>query len=647
MPTPLRVLILEDRPPDAELMATELCRAGFSPNWRRVETEAAYLEALEEPPDVILADYHLPEFTASRALHHLQSRQQDLPFIIVTGVLSDEEAVECLKGGATDYVLKGQLVRLGPAVARALKDKQCRTERSQAELRQAASERKHRELINSLNAVVWEAHPETFTVTYISPQVETLLGYPKERWLGSVDAWAHAIHPDDRDATLSAAHDGTKSLRNHTLEYRMIAADGRTVWVRDMVTVVVEGGRAVNLCGVLVDITKRKEMETQLRQAQKMEAVGLLAGGIAHDFNNMLTVIIGHTDMIISRFGHEDPLQSDLAEIKSAGQRAAALTQQLLAFSRRQFLQPHVLDLNAVIADIIKMLRRLVSEHIELVMILDPGLARVKADRGQLEQIIMNLVVNARDVLPQGGRISITTGNVELDEGYVRDHAGAKPGPYVMLAVGDTGPGMDAETQTHIFEPFFTTKEMGKGTGLGLATVYGIIKQSGGYIEVDSAPGKGATFRIYLPQTKEAIEPAAPAIIPDRPLTGTETVLLVEDEDQVRKFILMLLQKHGYTVFEAGRGEEALRICDEHQDPIHLLFSDMVMPGLNGRELAIRVMAIRPETRVLLMSAYTRDAVEQLALMAPGTPFLKKPFSIESLLRKVREVLDAPARDGT
>ncbi len=286
------------------------------------------------------------------------------------------------------------------------------------------------------------------------------------------------------------------------------------------------------------------------------------------------------------------------------------------------------------------MLRRLVSEHIELVTILDPGLAPVKADRGQIEQVIMNLVVNARDVLPQGGRISITTGNVELDGGYVRDHAGARPGPHVMLSVGDTGPGMDAETQTHIFEPFFTTKELGKGTGLGLATVYGIVKQSGGYIEVDSAPGKGATFRIYFAPTDEALdrEESKPASV--TALTGVETILLVEDEPMVGVLTRRLLEKQGYMVLGAGQGDEALDLCKAYEGPIHLLLTDMIMPGMNGRELAERVKSIRPAIRLLTMSGYTHAAVDQLMLMGPGTPFLRKPFTMHGLLHKVREVLD-------
>ena len=515
------------------------------------------------------------------------------------------------------------------------------TTRARAEEALRQAEEKFRSIFENAVEGIFQTMPDGRYLR-VNPALAELYGYgsPDELIRSGADITRQLyVTPGRRDEFMRQIerHGSVKNF-----ESQVFRKGGDRIWISENARCVRdETGAVLYYEGFVENISERMRLETQLRQAQKMEAVGLLAGGIAHDFNNMLTVIIGHTDMIISCFGHEDPLQSDLAEIKSAGQRAAALTQQLLAFSRRQFLQPRVLDLNAVIADIIKMLRRLVSEHIELVTTLDPKLAWVKADRGQLEQIIMNLVVNARDVLPQGGRISITTGNVDLDENYVRDHAGAKPGPHVMLAVGDTGPGMDAETQTHIFEPFFTTKEMGKGTGLGLATVYGIVKQSGGYIEVDSAPGKGATFRIYLPQTKEAIEPAAPDQAFDRPLTGTETILLVEDEDQVRKFIRLLLQKYGYTVFEAGQGDEALRICGEHHGPIHLLFSDMVMPGLNGRELAIRVQAVRPETRTLFMSAYTRDAVNQLALMAPGTPFLKKPFSIEALPRKVREVLDA------
>src|SRR2546427_2286292 len=391
---------------------------------------------------------------------------------------------------------------------------------------------------------------------------------------------------------------------------------------------------------IVRDVTEQRRLQAQLMQAQKMEAVGRLAGGVAHDFNNLLTVIISYSDLLLEDLGRDDPKREDVAAVRKAAEGAAALTHQLLAFSRQQVLQPKVLDVNATVASTEKLLRRLIGEDIQLVAKLGSGLGSVKADPGQIEQVIMNLAVNARDAMPAGGQLTIETANVEMDEAYVRGHPLAQPGRYVMLAVSDTGTGMDEQTKAHIFEPFFTTRELGKGTGLGLATVYGIVKQSGGFIWLYSEPGHGTTFKIYLPRVDGAADALGPPVGTAEVPRGTETVLIVEDEEAVRALAKTALMRKGYRVLEAANGGEALLRCESERAPIHLLVTDVVMPGLGGADLARRLAPLRPDMRVLFISGYTDRAAARHGTMQPGAAYLEKPFSLDALARKVREVLD-------
>ena len=388
------------------------------------------------------------------------------------------------------------------------------------------------------------------------------------------------------------------------------------------------------------NVTEWRKLEQQLRQAQKMEAVGRLAGGIAHDFNNLLGVIIGYGELLEERLGQSEALVKNAQQIIKAGQSAAALTRQLLAFSRQQVLEPKVLDLNAVVGDVEKMLRRLIGEDIELTSKLDPALGKVKVDQGQMEQVIMNLAVNARDAMPAGGKLAIETAGVTVDEKFTRRHPGMRPGSYVLLTVRDTGIGMDAETQAHIFEPFFTTKERGKGTGLGLATVYGVVKQSGGYIWVESEPGKGTTFQVYVPRIAGDISPSKPAE-PSRAeqFHGSETVLVVEDAEPLRQLARQLLESTGYTVLEAATGAEAIAVAEQHGNPIHLLLTDVIMPGMDGCALATHLSPLHPEMKVLYMSGHT-DRI--IGVLEPGTFLLHKPFTRDALTHKVHEVLGMP-----
>jgi two-component system, cell cycle sensor histidine kinase and response regulator CckA len=392
--------------------------------------------------------------------------------------------------------------------------------------------------------------------------------------------------------------------------------------------------------GVSIDITERKSLEDQLRQSQKMEAVGRLAGGIAHDFNNLLTIIMGYSEILLGSSRIDEDEKRKILELKKAGERAALLTRQLLAFSRRQVMAPRVLDLNVVVGNLRKMIGRLIGEDVELVTIPHAPLNMVKADPGQVEQIIMNLVVNARDAMPHGGKLTIETANIEFGEEYSRSHLPCLPGHYVMIAVSDTGDGMDLETQKHIFEPFFTTKETGKGTGLGLATVYGIVKQSGGFIWVYSEPGVGSVFKVYFPRVMEQMELLPEAQQEPGRFQGTETILVAEDEAALRKLICETLTMHGYKVLQAADGKEAARRSERYRGPIHLLIADVVMPRISGRELAERITSSRPETGVLYISGYTDDAIIQHGVIPPNTSFLQKPFSPASLARKVWLILN-------
>ena len=383
-----------------------------------------------------------------------------------------------------------------------------------------------------------------------------------------------------------------------------------------------------------------RSSEAQLRQSQKMEAVGRLAGGVAHDFNNLLTVIKGYSELAMEEISESDPLYAGVQQIQRAADRAASLTRQLLAFSRRQVLAPKVLDLNQLVADTQKMLRRLMGEDVELVTGLQSNLGSVRADPHQLEQVLMNLAVNAKDAMPRGGKLTVETSHVEFDREYTQEHVSVKAGAYVMLAVSDTGMGMDAETCSHVFEPFFTTKEQGKGTGLGLSTVYGIVKQSGGYIWVCSEPAVGTTFKIYLPRVCEAAERPPARQARQETYRGVETILLVEDEAGVRALIRQVLQRHGYTVLDCSHGGEALLAAEKHQGRIHLLLTDVVLSQMSGRELAERLLAVRSEMKVMYMSGYTDEAIAHHGVLTPGSAFVQKPFTNEALARKVREVLD-------
>jgi PAS domain S-box-containing protein len=890
----LRILILEDVPTDAELAERELNRVGIRFSSKRVETKEGFIQALKDfSPGIILSDYKLPTFDGMAALSITKEMAPTLPFILVTGSMNEETAVECMKAGASDYVIKDHLARLGPAVKGALENKKVREEKARLEealwtaarewratfdaanypialmdlegkilrcnkamanllgkpfseiigrnccefmhdrpdpiegcpverlwessrretLRYAKGERwfdivadplldENGRLIGAVHIMIditdrklareaLEKSEERFRLAAESStdliyewdlkervdwfgKIDELLGYAPSEFPRTLEAWTNSVHPDDRNRVMAAVKNHLEKSEPYNIEYRVrkkdstysywwgrgaaardekgnpyrwvgaitditerkraeealrasenkyrilienvpqkiflkdkdciyiscnenyaqdlkikpneisgrtdydfypkeftekyraddkrimeagkteeleekYVQDGREIWVNTIKTPVKdEEGNLVGILGIFWDITERKKVEEalkqteeQLRQSQKMEAIGQLAGGIAHDFNNLLTVIKGYSQLSLLGLKEGAPLRGNLEVIENAADKAAGLTRQILAFSRRQILEQKVLDLNIVLQNLEEMLRRVIGEDIELMIHLPEGLGRVKSDPGQIEQVIMNLAVNAKDAMPEGGKLVIETANVDLDEEYARNHVAVTPGRYVMLSVSDTGVGMTPEVKEKVFDPFFTTKNRGEGTGLGLSTVYGIVKQSGGHIWVYSEVGKGTTLKIYLPRVDEPVdEIRKEGGVTEGLPRGSETILVVEDEEVVRKLTVRILQEQGYRVLEGGQGIDALLIDGEYEGQIHLLVTDVVMPKLSGRELAERLSSIRPGIKVLYMSGYTDNVIAHHGILDKGMNFVQKPFTVEGLARKVREVLD-------
>jgi len=526
------------------------------------------------------------------------------------------------------------------------------TERKRAEEALSESERRYRLLAENLTDIIWTSDLN-LRLTYVSPSVKRIRGYSVEEAL--TQTLEEILTPASFEVArkvlteeMEIENVERKDLfRVRTIELEENCKSGSTVWTESTITFLRDSeGRALGILGVTRDISDRKKAEQemivlqeQLLQSQKMEAIGQLAGGIAHDFNNLLTVIQGYSQLSLLDLEERDPLRANIEEIQEAAKKAADLTRHLLAFSRKQILEMRVLDLNQVFQRLDKMLRRIIGEDVELVSFLSEDLGKVKVDPGQVEQVIMNLSVNARDAMPKGGKLTIETANVELDKEYAHKHIAVQPGRYVVLSMSDTGVGMPPEVKERIFEPFFTTKEKGKGTGLGLSTVYGIVKQSGGNIWVYSELGQGTTFKIYLPRVDEPLEEITDEVIKEI-LHGNETILVVEDEEVVRKLAVRLLKKQGYKVLDAPDGGKALMLCEEFKEPIHLILTDVVMPGMSGRKLVDRLKEIHPEMKTLFMSGYTDNAILRHGVLEEGVNFIQKPFSVERLARKVRDVLD-------
>jgi PAS domain S-box-containing protein len=768
----LRILILEDVPEDASLMEHELKKAGFTFTTNRVETRETFVKGIQEfKPDLILADYTLPSFDGLSALAIAREQCPEVPFLFVTGSLNEETAVECMKSGAIDYVLKDHLVRISPAVKGALEKIQAKGEKERAEEVLRVSDIRYRRLFESAKDGILVLDGDTTEITDVNPYMVEMLGYNYDELLGKkicdvspfketektqtffkelqkegyiryenllletkekktvdVEFVSNAYDVDgkkliqcnlrditgrkraeealiksetkfqelfndapvgyfeyDQQGCITSANRTGMEMLGYTLEemigqpawkfiveedearHQMLAklagimppAHGieRTYRRKDGTTFPVliwnrllndSEGKIIGIRSTIQNITERKQMEKekalleeQLRQSQKMEAMGRLAGGIAHDFNNLLTIIKGYSQLFLIDLKKGDPMSRGIEEIQKATHRAADLIRQLLAFSRRQVMEMRVLDLNSLLRELDRMLRRVIGEDIILVTLLSEDLGSLKADPGQLGQVLMNLVVNARDAMPSGGKLTIETANMELDEEYVRSHIDVPLGPYVVLSVSDTGMGMTQEVKERIFEPFFTTKEKDKGTGLGLSTAYGIIKQSGGNIMVYSEPGKGTTFKIYLPRADEPLEEWEEMVVEGVELPrGSETILIVEDFEEVRQLTAQVLERQGYKVLEAANGKETLAVCEKYNGQIHLMVTDVVMPGMSGRELAERIKSFHSEIKVLYTSGYADDTIVHYGVRRDGVNYIQKPFTMEGLARKVREAID-------
>jgi two-component system, cell cycle sensor histidine kinase and response regulator CckA len=766
----LRILILEDVAMDAELVEYELQRASIPFVARRVDTRDGFLRELDAfRPDVILSDYTLPRFDGMTALSLTRERAPAIPFLIVTGSVNEETAVGCMKAGATDYLLKSNLARIGPAIQAALERERAREEKIRAESLLAASERRFRSLVQNSSDLVTIVAPDS-TILYASDSAERLVGYAPGQLVGTtllgyVDAsdaeavrgllqnrngkssgpvefslrradgspvWLEAVGSNlladptiqgivlnardvserkraDRalreseeryrdlfdnasDLVCMSAPDGTllyvnkawqegtrysqdemarmqlidvvqpESRSHFTAVLRRVLAGERLDHVELMLVpksgppITVEGnlsctfkdGKPSVVRGIYRDVTERKRIDEQLRRAERMQAAGKLAGGVAHEVNNMMTGVIGFSEFVLRSFDLNDPRRADVEEVIRAGTRAADVTRQLLAFTRQQFLRPQLVQLNAVVSDMEKMLRHSLGEDKLLELRLSSESCQIRADRGQLEQVLINLVLNARDAIQGHGRVGIQTGCAVLDETYAERHGGVDipPGRYVMLAISDTGCGMDGDVQARIFEPFFTTKPVGQGTGLGLSTVYGIVKQSGGFVWVYSELNQGSVFKVYLPEARGLVtEPITDNL--SVPLRGSETILVIEDEDVVRNLACRGLRDHGYMVLEATNGSEALDYIRAHPGTVDLIISDVVMPEMGGRELGQNVALFEPELPILYMSGYTGEDVVQRGLLDPGVPFQQKPFTPGTLAMKVRAMLDQHPRTHT
>jgi PAS domain S-box-containing protein len=625
-----RILVLDDDPGMCETIGDVLERRGHT-----VQTATRAQEGLDiaaaSPIEAAIVDIELPDMSGFDVLQGIRKVLPTTEIIFITGHASLATAIRAINGLAFAYLVKPfEMSHLLMTVEQAVQKQRL----AQALL---DSEERYRFVTENIADAVFLLELDG-RIALGNHRAETITGYSQAELVGrSMYSLLPEAGAREAQARLSAGRTGADV--SPFFEAEAVRRDGARVPIEVQVTSIMKDGVPVARLGVARDITARRNLEDQLRQAQKMEGIGRLAAGVAHDFNNLLTAIGGRCYLVLNTLTSENPIRREIEIIQGAAERAATLTHQLLAFSRKQILEPRVLDLNAIVAGIEPLLRRMIREDIEIAAVLDPAVGRVRADAGQIEQILLNLGVNASDAMPHGGRLTMTTGNVILDEGYARTHADVEPGPYVMLSVGDSGHGMTAEVQARIFEPFFTTKEVGKGTGLGLATVYGIARQSGGHITVWSEVDHGAVFTLYLPRVDEAPgieEPERPPRIARR---ATETVLLVEDDEPLRTLAREVLAIQGYTVLDATTPGEALRLAEAHPETIHLLLTDVVMPQMNGRQVADHLLAARPGLKVLFMSGYTDAAIVQHGVLEPGTQFLQKPFTPDGLSRKVREAL--------
>jgi two-component system, cell cycle sensor histidine kinase and response regulator CckA len=639
---PVRLLLVEDSEDACVLIAQEMQGHGYEPLWVRVESAAQMEAALSDSSwDVIVADYMLPGFGALPALELVRRKRLDVPFLVISGSVSEEVVVSLMKAGAHDYIMKGNLTRLVPAIEREISECQVRAAHRSAEA--ALKESENRLLLAEQIGHVgsWELDLVTHHLNW-SLETFRIFGYEPGDFEPSLERFFEIIHPEDRELVRETSRRALEEKGVYGIDHRILRPDGSERVVHEQAKILYDsGGRPTRKIGTVQDITERKILEQQLQHSQKMEAVGQLAGGIAHDFNNILTVIRGYAELICSNPRVEPALRGQINQIALSAERASKLTRQLLAFSRKQPIQLRNLSMNELLNNLAAMLEGLLGEHVHLEMRQEEGLPAILADSGLMEQMLINLTVNARDAMPQGGGLVIETKRCQIQSEYARTRPEASPGDFVRMIFRDTGVGMDANVLRRIFEPFFTTKQIGRGTGLGLSTVYGIVKQHQGWIEVASEPGKGTVFTVYFRTTTGA--PATlSSPLPSRTLPrGAETILLVEDEPALRTLAKHLLQHCGYTILEAVSGPEALVIWNAHAGSIDLLLTDMVMPGgMSGRELAEQVQKEKPGMRVLYTSGYSLDLVKGRIVLKEGINFIPKPYNASTLCQVVRACLD-------
>ena len=637
-PEPLiHVLHLEDNSADAQLCFYKMRTSGLNVKVDQARSGREFREKVQNAKyDVILGDYRLPDWSGLDAVRWLRASNVDTPFILITGTLGDELAVECIKRGATDYVLKENLDRLPLAIRRALEEAAMRVERDRAEAELLQREQEYRSVVHGAPYGIYRVDSDG-NILMANPALVAMLGYATEEEVRRLNTTRDVfVDPAHREQAVGRL----RSSEAFHSEHRWRRKDGKEIIVRLAGRKLPEEKGARDTYEIFAeDITAQRNMEQQFLQAQKMEAVGRLAGGVAHDFNNLLMIISSCLELWQHEKTDPEKAAKYIRQIREATSMAAFVVRQLLTFSRKQMLERQVVELNTVLKDLSKMLPRLLGEDIEVIMMPGSSLERVEVDRGNIEQLVMNLAVNARDAMPGGGKLGIHTANAEVSQTEA-DRIGLTPGRYVKLSVSDTGTGMNEEIQAQIFEPFFTTKEQGKGTGLGLATVSSIVKQNGGGISVHSRLGEGTIFDVYFPavenQKKET--PATPQQVAAAVERGTETVLLVEDEAALRTITTEYLQTQGYTVLAASNGIGALETCRTYSGTIDLLLTDVVMPGLSGPELAQTAMSMRPKLRVIYVSGYIDRQID-LDALGSGATFLQKPYGLVDLSHKIRAVL--------
>jgi PAS domain S-box-containing protein len=636
MKTTINILIVEDSQDYEDLLVRELRRAGFDPKWKRVETEPDFLAGLKKSPDIILSDYSMPQFSGLRAAQLVRESGTGIPFILISGTVGEETAAEAMRQGATDFLLKDRLGRLGSAVSRALQEAEDRRESNRLEDERRISEARYRALFDHTPDGIIIGNSNGFGID-ANASACRMLGYSHDEL---VRMHASNIVFSAEVKNIAPALSAINARADYDREWLLRRKNGSVFTAEVIATAMPDR----NLLTIIRDITARKQLEAQFVEAQKMEVIGHLTSGIAHDFNNILGVIIGYNDMMMPELAAGGLSFKCAEEIRHAAERAVTLTRQLLLFSRKQVVQPSVLDLSETIEGTEKMLRRLIDENVELTIVEGKDTGRIKADSGLVGQLLMNLVINARDAMPSGGALKIETSNVTFDELYAHTHPNANAGDHVLLAVSDTGTGMTDEVKLHLFEAFFTTKPKGKGTGMGLATCQTIVKQCGGCIDVQSELGKGTTFKIYFPRVEQAADPVdmfKKSAVAKAPPRGTETLLLVEDEPSVRHLACSILEAQGYNVLRANNGQDGLRVAREFKNGvISLVITDVIMPLMSGKVMAEWLKATYPDLKILFTSGYIDDAIAQHGVLEKGVAFLAKPYSPAMLARKVRAMLD-------